>query len=100
MLRLRGAAAREAAAAAPKEVIEVKYMDGAVERVQKWTVETDPEAIVNDARTSPRQGSRPILTEAYLRDDALTAVARRACAPAAIGSEATRRGLGAAVSLV
>ena len=40
-LLLRGAAAREAAAAAPKRTIDVKYKDGAIEKVQTWTVEPD-----------------------------------------------------------
>ena len=36
-LRLRGTAAREAATAEPKQTIDIKYMDGVVERTQSWT---------------------------------------------------------------
>ena len=53
-LLLRGAAAREAQAAQPKTVIEVPYMDGAIEKVQKWIVEPNPEAIDVDARKEER----------------------------------------------
>ena len=56
-LLLRGAAAREAAAAAPKETIDVKYMDGAMERTQTWTIEPSPEAIDADARKEARHGA-------------------------------------------
>ena len=49
-LLLRGAAAREAAAAAPKRTIDVTYMDGVIEKTQTWTVEPDPEAINVDER--------------------------------------------------
>ena len=53
-LHLRGAARAEAAAAATKRTIDVPYLEGALPKVQTWTVEPDPEAIVVDARTAPR----------------------------------------------
>ena len=53
-LHLRGAARVEEEAAAPKRTIEVTYTDGALEKVQTWTVEPNPEAVTIDARTAPR----------------------------------------------
>ena len=53
-LHLRGAAREEAEAAAPKRTIDVPYVDGAVDRVQTWTVEPNPEAVTVDARAGSR----------------------------------------------
>ena len=52
-LHLRGAARLEAEAAAPKRTIDVPYEDGAISKVQTWTVEPNPEAITVDVRTAP-----------------------------------------------
>ena len=41
-LRLRGAARADAEAAQPKRTIDVPYLDGAMPKVQTWTVEPDP----------------------------------------------------------
>ena len=51
-LHLRGAArlAHAAAAVTPKDTIDVSYEDGAIRKVQTWTIEPDPECIVEDAR--------------------------------------------------
>jgi hypothetical protein len=58
-LLLRGAAARVHENMQPKETYEVNYTDGIIEKVQLWTIELHPEAIVDDARTAPR--SKPEL---------------------------------------
>ena len=53
-LHMRGAAREEAEAAVPRRTIDVPYMDGSLSRIQRWTVEPDPECIKTDARTAPR----------------------------------------------
>ena len=78
-LHLRGAARVEEEAAAPKGTIEVTYTDGALEKVQTWTVEPNPEAVTigrhglgrwcrirapSSARTSePSDFSDPFVTQ-------------------------------------
>ena len=53
-LLLRGAARAEEEAAAPKQTIDVPYKQGALDKVQTWNIEPNPEAITTDARTAPR----------------------------------------------
>ena len=58
-LRLRGQAARDFEEAQPKRKVTIPYKDGAIQREQVWTVEPNPEAIVEDARKEGR--SKPAL---------------------------------------
>ena len=53
-LHLRGAARIEEEARQTKTTIDVPYKDGALEKIQTWTVEPNPEAITEDARKEPR----------------------------------------------
>ena len=53
-LRLHGAAARAQEAATPLRTIDVPYKQGAIDKVQTWAVQADPECIIDDARTRPR----------------------------------------------
>ena len=53
-LHLRGANRHAAYEQQQKQTVTIKYVDGIIDKEQVWTLEPDPECIVNDARSEPR----------------------------------------------